>query len=199
LPDRADVDHHLFFTKPVFVIDFLGTVKLELLCKDARHVGVALERVLGDQGEDLFQLAAVVNVLREDIFVKRVSGRPMHEEELVLLMIPRQFSQEVPTFLAFRCRTVPVFQLHARPKDGPFGAGIESFRIEQGALVVVAQQANLALHHHVDAFARIGTVADEVAEAINLGDPLTSNIGKHGLESLEVAMDVADEGSFHAA
>ena len=76
--------------------------------------------------------------------------------------------------------------------------GVESFRIEQGPLVVIAQQADLALHDHVDALAGIGAVADQVAEAVDLGDSLAADVGKHGLEGLEVAVDIADEGSFHA-
>ena len=57
---------------------------------------------------------------------------------------------------------------------------------------MVAQQADLALHHHVDALAGIGAVAHEVAKAVNLGDSLAADIGKDGLKGLEVAVEIAD-------
>jgi hypothetical protein len=63
---------------------------------------------------------------------------------------------------------------------------------------MVAQQTDLALHDQIDALARIGTVADQVAEAVDLGDSLAADIGKHGLKGLDVAVEIADEGSFHA-
>ena len=47
-------------------------------------------------------------------------------------------------------------------------------------------------HHQVDALARIGPVADDVAQAIDLGDALLPDIRQHGLERFEVAVDVAD-------
>jgi len=57
----------------------------------------------------------------------------------------------------------PIFQLSPGPEDGPLGPRVEPLGIEQGPLVVVAQQADLALHHAVDALARAGSVADDVA------------------------------------
>ncbi len=85
------------------------------------------------------------------------------------------------------------FQLGPRPEDGPLGLGIEAVRIEHGSLIVIAEQDDLAFHGQIDAFARIGPVADDVAEAINLGDILRCNVLEHRLEGLEVAVDVADE------
>ena len=51
--------------------------------------------------------------------------------------------------------------------------------------------------HAIDALARIGTVADDVAQAVDLLDAAGLRIGQHGLERFEVAVDVADNGPFH--
>ena len=63
---------------------------------------------------------------------------------------------------------------------------------------MVAQQADLTLHDPVDTFAGVGAIADNVTETVDFGNLLVSDIGQHRLEALEVAVDVADEGSFHA-
>src|SRR5262249_40332908 len=90
-----------------------------------------------------------------------------------------------------------VFELLTGPEDGLLGAGVEALRIEQGPLIVVAQQAHVARHDQVDAFARVGTVADDVTETVDFGDPLLLDICQHGLETFEVAMDIADDSSLH--
>jgi hypothetical protein len=38
----------------------------------------------------------------------------------------------------------------------------------------------------------IGAIADEVAEAVDFGDSLATDVGKNGLEGLDVAVDIAD-------
>ena len=103
------------------MIDFLGAEELKLLRKHARHVGVALEGIPGNQGEDLFQLAAVVNVFGKDIFVQRIPGRTVDEEEFVFLVIAGQLAEKIPAPLPLD-RRAAVFQLHAGPENGPFGA-----------------------------------------------------------------------------
>ena len=47
--------------------------------------------------------------------------------------------------------------------DRAFGAGVESFRIEQRALVVVAKNAHIHLHDEIDAFAWVWPVTDDIA------------------------------------
>src|SRR5205823_3854396 len=73
----------------------------------------------------------------------------------------------------------------------------EAVRVEHRPLIVVAQEDHLALHDQVDALARVGAVADDVAEAVDLGDVVLRDVGQDGLECFEVAVDVADE-RFHA-
>ncbi len=111
-------------------------------------------------------------------------------------MRPRPFGQELPASLFFLPVFADGFELRARPENGTFGGWIEAVRIEHGPLVVIAQQHHLALHDQVDAFARIGTVADDVAQTINLGNIVFVDIVQNGGEAFQIAVDIADEG-FH--
>ena len=52
------------------------------------------------------------------------------------------------------------------------------------------------LNHKVEAFARVGAVADDVAQAENLFDALTAGIGKNSLERFQIAVNVADNSPF---
>src|SRR5262245_47915268 len=74
-------------------------------------------------------------------------------------------------------------ELLSRPENRPLGADIESIGVKHRALIVVAEQRHLAgFHHPIDALARIGPVADDVAEAENLVDSLGFDIFEHHLQ-----------------
>src|SRR5690606_13619393 len=67
-------------------------------------------------------------------------------------------------------------------------------------LVVIAQERHLAVFdHQVEAFARVGSVPDDVPQTKDVFDPLAADVGKYGLERFEIAVNVADNGSFHSA
>ena len=51
-------------------------------------------------------------------------------------------------------------------------------------------------NHQVKAFARVRAVADDVAQTENLFHALPARIGKHRLERLHVAVNIADYGPF---
>ncbi len=53
------------------------------------------------------------------------------------------------------------------------------------------------LHHPIDALARIGTVADDVAQAKNLGDPLRLDVVEHHFQGFEVPMNITDQSTAH--
>src|SRR5262249_24103714 len=69
---------------------------------------------------------------------------------------------------------------------------IETFRIEHGALVVVAQQHDLAIHDEIDALPGIGAIAHNVSQAVDLLDALLFDVFQDGLQGLQIAMDIAD-------
>src|SRR5262249_59201412 len=85
-------------------------------------------------------------------------------------------------------------QLRARPEDRPLSGAVEPLGVEHGALVVVAKQDHLAAHDGVDALARVGAVADHVAQAVDLRDGVLVYVSQYGLERFVVTVDVADDG-----
>ena len=174
------------------VLDLLGTVELQVLREQAGDVGVPLEAILIDEGENALHLPLVVNVFGKDILVERIARRAVDIKEAVLAEGTRPLGQELPAALAGLAILDRSFQLRPRPEDGAFGRRVEAFGIEHGALVVVAEQHDLALHYLVDAFARIGTVTHYIAEAVNFLDIMLGNVLEDGLEGFEVTVDVAD-------
>ena len=160
---------------------------------------MALEAAALDQCETFFEFLRAANrIFREDVFIEWVARRTVNVEEAVIAVAARQLAQKVPAAGVVLRIALGAFQLLPGPKNGAFGSGIEPFGIEQRTLVVIAQEAHLALHGQIDALARIGTVADNIAQAEDLGDPLGTNVGQHSLKCFEVAVNVADEGSLHA-
>ena len=111
---------------------------------------------------------------------------------------PRQLAEEIPAPLPQGRRAGPFSSWLRVQKIARSAPELKPSGIEQRPLVVVAQQAELALHDLVDHFAGVGPIADQVAETVDLGDALLANVGQHRFEALDVAVDIADEGSFHA-
>ena len=195
MSDRANVDQCLGAVEGVDEITFLGRDKIQALREHTGDVRVALEAVAFDQGKDPFHLSLVVDVLGENVFIEWISGGAVDEHQSRFTMDTGKFAEEFPAFFALD--PVAGFEHLAGPEDGPFGSGVESLGIEQGTLIVVAQQANSTPPHAIDALTGIGAVANDVAQAIDLFDRLGIDVFEHGLEGFEVAVDIADEGSTH--
>lgn len=53
-----------------------------------------------DEAEDAFHLMLVVDVFREDVFIERVAGRAMHEQQTRLAVDAGQFAEELPAAFA---------------------------------------------------------------------------------------------------
>jgi len=123
----------------------------------------------------------------------------VNEEHQRFFVDPGQLAQEVPPAVAIGRIGSVVFQLAAGPENGSFGAGVEPFGVEKSPLIVVAQQAHLAFHRKIDALAGVGPVSDHIAQAVHLLDALLANIVQHGCESFQVAVDIADQCTFHRA
>ncbi len=121
----------------------------------------------------------------------------MDEQERLEAVAPGQLAQELPAALVVR-PVVRVLELLAGPEDRSLGADVEPVGVEHRSLVVVAQQGHLAVfHHQVDALARVRAVADDVAQAIDLGDPLGLDVGQDDFEGFEVPVNIADQGAAH--
>ena len=110
---------------------------------------------------------------------------------------PGQLAEELPAPLVVR-PVVGILELLAGPEDRPLGADVEPVGVEHRPLVMVAQERDLAvLHHPVDALAGIGTVADDVAQAKDLGHPLGLDVVEDDLQGFEVPVNIADQGAAH--
>ncbi len=112
-------------------------------------------------------------------------------------MGPRKLTQEFPAALVVDpiART---FELLARPENRALGTDVEPVRVEHRPLVVIAEQGNLAiLPDSIDAFPGIRTIADDVAQAENLGNPLRLDVLEHHLQGFQVPMDITDQSTTH--
>ena len=86
----------------------------------------------------------------------------------------------------------------ARPIDRLQRHRIETVRVKQGRLIVVAQNRDLTrIHDPVQALARIGTVADDVAQAVDLRHALLANVLQDHLQGFDVRVNITDEGPLH--
>ena len=118
----------------------------------------------------------------------------MHVQVAVLLEGTGPVGEELPALLANLAGLGRLLELVAGPHDGPLGGRVEPVRIEQGALVVVAQENQPAVHDEVDALARIGSVPDHVAEAIDsLIHVLLADVVQHRAKGFQITVDIADD------
>ena len=119
------------------------------------------------------------------------------EQVGTVLVVPRQLAQKFPPACRIGRISAAVLKLLASPKNGPFRTRIEAFRIKQRALVVIAQKADFALHHQVDALARIGTVTHDVTQTKDLLHALFADVAKDRAKGFQIAVNIADQRSFH--
>src|SRR5262249_17183157 len=126
---------------------------------------------------------------------ERVASRAVDVEGAVVAEGAGTVGEELPAAFADLPGLRGLLELIAGPHDGPLGRGVESVRVEQGPLVVVAEEDQLAVHHQVDALAGVRAVADDVPEAVNAFiRVLLGNVVQDGLECFQVAVDIADDG-----
>ena len=166
-------------------------MELEAFREYPWNVRMPLEAVAIDQRKDAFHLPLVVDVFGKDVFVERVSGRSVDVKKAVFPVQTVAARSETPN--AWPCPRDRRAELQlGGSKNGALGRGVEPFGVEHGALVMVAEQHDLALHDQIDAFARVRAIADNVAEAINLADVVRLDVGQDRLQRFQVAMDIAD-------
>ena len=195
MSDGADIDESLGVVERVDELTFFGRDEVEAFGEDAWDMGVALEAVAFDECKDPFHLSLVVDVFGEDVFIERIACGAVYEHQSRFPVDSGEFTEKVPAF--FVSEPVAGFELCAGPEDGSFGSGIEPFGVEQCSLIVVPQQAHGTVSYPINAFSRVGSIADDIAQAVDLLDRFTPDVFEHGFEGFEVAVDVADEGSAH--
>src|SRR5207248_533366 len=122
LADGADVEEGLLIAELVGVVDVLGAEELHGLGEDAGDVGVAVEAVAVDEGEEALHLGLLVDVLGEDVLVGGVAGGAVDEEEAALLLVGAgAFAEELPALLHGLAVGDGELELLAGPVDGAFG------------------------------------------------------------------------------
>ena len=193
LTDASDVNHHFLLVQRKSIADLLRRIKATVLCEHARDVGVALKAILMNEPKDTFDLPRVVNVFREHVLVERASWGTVDEHKGFGAVRARELGQKVPSFSGSLNRWI--FQLLTCPEDCFFSTGAETIGIKQSSVVVVAQQGQLKIATVIDAFTRVGTIANHIAEAKNLIDLYPIDILENGTKRLKIAVDVADDGS----
>jgi hypothetical protein len=187
---RSHIDQNFLCAKLVLKIQLFRTEEIQAFGEDARHMRVSLKTILIDQREDLFHLSLIINVFREDIFVQRIPCGTVNEQELSFTKGTGPFAKKFPAeFVSLR---IAGFELLPSPENCPFRWRIESFGVEQGPLIVITQQRHAAIgHYQINALARIWAVANNIPQAIDLFDALLFDIREHGLQCLEIPVDVA--------
>lgn len=157
-----------------------------------------LKAVLRDASKERIHFSLIVDVFRENVLVGGLSGRAMHKEEVSFTMGPMQFAQEVPTTINHTDGARAIFETVARPINRSKGDRIETFWVEEGGLIVIAKDGDLtASNHFVQTLAWIWSIANNVAETVNLFDVLGSNIGQNDPQGVVIGMNITNERAFH--
>ena len=196
LANTADVDHGFLIGQRVAIVQFFGTQKLHVQRKDTRSVRVTLEAVVLDHGEEFLHFSPVVDILRENVLVDWVSDRTVNEQDFFFHDRTGEFRQEGqpgPRAL-FVASTL---ELLSGPENRLFGSGAEAFGIDQGTIVVIAENARVHFHDAVQAFAGVGAVTDHITQADDAIALLILDIRENRLEGFEVAMNVAYDCRTH--
>ncbi len=194
LANRTDIHQSLFAGGAVSHFDFFRREEIIVLRKDTRNVRMPLKTVLSNQAENAFHFPLVVNVLWEHVLIERVSRGTVDEQQVVLAVHTWKFAKKIPAFPV--STGVTAFEHLAGPENGPLRPGVEAFGVEQRSLIVIAQQRHLAIHHTINALARIRTVPDNVAEAIDRIAILLFDVREDGFQPFQVAVNVANDRSF---
>lgn len=198
LTDAADIDQQFCRTQRIGMIAFLGWNELTRRCEYARQMGMPHEAVLIDLAEQNLHLPRVVNVFGEHVFVGRITRRTVNETIGFLVDESRQLAQEVPACVDLGLAAVAGIELVTSPVNCPQGHRVESVRIKQSRLIVVAQDRPFAApHDQVKALARIGSITDDVAQTIDIVDTDGINVGYDSLQGFQVTVDIADQCSLH--
>jgi hypothetical protein len=104
-----------------------------------------------------------------------------------------QLAKKIPPFILYGWGTRTGFQLLPSPIDGTEGNRVESVRIEERRLVVIAKDRHLRADNYlIQALARIGPIADNISQAVDFTNALRANIVENNAQRFHIGMDVAD-------
>lgn len=142
----------------------------------------------------------VVDVFREDVFVGGVAWGAVDEEPIPFGVGAGEFAEEIPASVDLAWAAGAFVEPVAGPVNRPQRDRVEPFGVEQCRLVVVAEDRPFRpLDHQIEAFAGVGAVADDIAQADDFFDPFAVDVLQDRLQRLEVAVNITDDGSFHGS
>lgn len=161
LPHASNIDHRLGLSESVFVVEGIGGQERVVWCEDSWCVRMALKTIGLDHVKELFHFATIVDIVRENILVDRLANGSMDVENFVLSIDAREFHQIENPFASILW-IVAFLHLLTRPKNRTFGRSAESLGVIDGAIVVIADDANIHLHHKIQTLAGVWTVSDDI-------------------------------------
>lgn len=123
----------------------------------------------------------------------------MDEEIVSLVECPWQCPDKIPASIPLSRSAWTPIKLIARPINCLQGNRIKAIRIDDGGLVMISLNGDLALIHYlVEAFARIGAITDDVPQAENLLEPLFLQVRQHNTERLKIGVNITNQSTLHA-
>ena len=126
------------------------------------------------------------------VFLRAIARRGVEVGDAVLLPDVGEVAQVVPHLVVVFFRPGLVVELVAGPVDGLGRLGIEVQREEEEGVFVIPAERPRPVERVLDHLARIGAVADEVAQAVDLVHLLRMDIRQHRFESFDVGVEIRD-------
>ena len=102
------------------------------------------EAIVLDLAEQDLHLSLVEDVLRKDVLVGWVTRRPMHELEFPFVDVSGKLAEKIPAAINHHGRSRTIVQLIPSPVDRLESHWVETIGIEQGGLIVITQNRDLA-------------------------------------------------------
>ena len=161
LSDASDIDHRLGFSQTVFVVEGIRCEECVVWGEDSGCVRVALKAIRLDHVEEFFHFATIVDVVGKNILVDRLANGSMDVENFVLSIDAREFHQIEDPFACILW-IVAFLDLLSGPKNRTLGRSAEPLGVIDGTVVVIADDANIHLHHKIETLAGVWTVSDDI-------------------------------------
>ena len=93
-----------------------------------------------------------------------------------------------------------IVELPARKRDSGSGVFIQiefACGFDASFIVISHDHSGTQAPNHVDAFCGVRPIANDVAKADHLLNPFHRNVREDSFQSLEIAVDVGENGEFH--
>ena len=176
---------------------FVRLPELLILSEHSWVVRVTHQAHAVEATKDALQLMRIVNrIVGEEVFIDRPPGRSVHAEVIVVVDAHLEVTKKVPA--AFASNGVFFgggFELATSPVGSLLGGRVEIGWLVEDAKVVIPQKRPFAaFSNEVGTGTRVGTVADQIAEANDALHFALLNVGQDRFEGGQVRVDVTNDG-----